>query len=929
MRRSWVVVFGLAAALLAPGPLMAQRTTGSIVGTVTDDTGSVLPGVTVEVSGSAIVGTQTSVTNERGFYRFPALPPGEYDVVFRMSSFATLRQSALKVGVGQSVERDISMKLSQLAEEITVTGEAPVVDTESSKLSTNYDKEWVKNAPIPRFTFFDLINAAPGVNQSNSNSSRSTSLGSGADENSYQLDGTDFTAPFTGAAWPWPNTDAIEEIEILSLGAPAEYGNVSGAVFNVVTRQGSNEFHGDFNYYSQYQGLTSSNTSADQDDGLPFNRDKYQDFTAQLAGPVIKDKLWFLASYQYQRDNSSQPGVDPNFPTRQENDRIFAKLNWQINSNHKLMFAIHNDYYFLPYDQTAAEAPSTIGVESGDNPSPNLTYTGILSDKTYIEARVSGFFGNDHADPLNGGPRVAPRFYNLDTGDITGGTYFFYDSNVFKESASVKVSHFADDFLGGSHDFKFGVQWSRGGVDNGRYGANDFIYTYEYGGQTYGYGYSYEPVTYGGIIHNIGAFFDDTFRVNDRLTLSLGARFDNQRATVPELVAIDASQREAIAAGGDPQGDTIPAISDLFSWNNFSPRLGFNLKLTADGKTVLRGHYGRYYRQMVAGEYTGSIGTSPSRSFFGTYDPAAGGLVDLEVVSESSSNFGIDPSYSNPYTDQFAIGIERELLPDLGLSLNYTKKRGRDYPAWNDVGGTYASATYIDDQGAEASGASIPVNVLVSDPSERFFEITNDPRMKTDIDAFTAQLVKRMSHNWQSTISFSYVKSEGQLPSGRGGPQSAQNTSLAFSSFGQNPNDFVNGQGRLTADRPVSVKVQLVYELPAGFLVGANYNFQSGRPWARRIRVPDTGLTSEINAEVKDGSRRVSDWNVLDFRLSKRFNLTGSGDANVTLFADVLNVFNDDANEDLLSRLGTSSSFGVPAQFLLPRRVMVGGKLTF
>jgi hypothetical protein len=302
--------------------------------------------------------------------------------------------------------------------------------------------------------------------------------------------------------------------------------------------------------------------------------------------------------------------------------------------------------------------------------------------------------------------------------------------------------------------------------------------------------------------------------------------------------------------------------------------------------------------------------------------------VDLEVISESSSSFGVDPNYDNPYTDQFAIGLERELLPDLGLSLNYTRKRGRNYPAWNDIGGDYVSGTYIDDQGAEATGASIPIQILVGDPNDRFFQITNDPRMKTDIDAFTAQLVKRMAHNWQATLSFSYLKSEGQLPSGRGGPQDTQNTSLAFSSFGQNPNDFVNTGGRLVADRPVTVKAQLVYELPAGFLIGANYNFQSGRPWARRIRVPDTGLTTEINAEVRDGERRVQDWNILDLRLSKRINLGASG-AQFVLFGDILNVFNDDASEDLISRLGTSSGYAEPAQFLLPRRVMVGGKLTF
>ena len=192
-----------------------------------------------------------------------------------------------------------------------------MVDTESNVVGTHYDKDWVRNAPIPRFTFFDFLNSAPGVNQTaQTASSRSTSLGSSTSDNSYQLDGTDFTAPYTGAAWPWPNTDAVEEIEVLSLGAPAEYGGLKGAVFNVVTRQGSNTFHGDANFYFQNQGLTSRNTTDEQDGGLPYNRDKYNDATFQLSGPVVKDKLWFFGSYQYQRDYESQAGTDPDFPNK-------------------------------------------------------------------------------------------------------------------------------------------------------------------------------------------------------------------------------------------------------------------------------------------------------------------------------------------------------------------------------------------------------------------------------------------------------------------------------------------------------------------------------------------------------------------------------------------------------------------------------------
>ena len=154
------------------------------------------------------------------------------------------------------------------------------------------------------------------MSASTSTSSRSQSFGSATNENVYLIDGTDFTAPLSGAAWPWPNTDAIEEIQVLSLGAPADYGNLGGAVFNVVTRQGSNAFHGDANFYFQNQSLTGRNTTDAQDSGLPYHRDEFKDTTLQLGGPVMKDKLWFFGSFQYQKDADSQPGTDPAFPAQ-------------------------------------------------------------------------------------------------------------------------------------------------------------------------------------------------------------------------------------------------------------------------------------------------------------------------------------------------------------------------------------------------------------------------------------------------------------------------------------------------------------------------------------------------------------------------------------------------------------------------------------
>jgi len=941
MRKSPLAALLVPALLAVSAPAFAQRTTGAITGVVTDESGAVLPGVTVALRGETVVGVQTSTTSERGAYRFAALPPGAYDLTFTLSGFATINRDKIKVSVGGTEEVNVAMKLSQLTEEITIQGEAPVVDTQSTQVSTTYDKEWVRNAPLKRFSFFDLINAAPGVSQSTTvgvDSYASTVLGSSSDENSYQLDGTDFTSPSTGEAWPYPNTDAIEEIEVLSLGAPAEYGNLQGAVFNVVTRQGSNSFHGDVNGYLQTQGLTGDNTkdvklsdgtfadacASDPTKRCPYNRSAFNDFTAQLSGPVVKDKLWFFVSYQHQVNDESQPGTDPKFPTQSWQNRFFGKINWQLSTNHKLMFAYHDDYYNLPFPQSALQAPSTIQLEHGHNPSPNITYTGVISDKTYIEARVSGFYGKDHADPQNGGPRINPRFKDLDTGQITGGIYTWYDGDVWKTAASAKLSHFADRFLGGSHDFKFGVQFNQGGS---RYntGPNSYIYTtttnpYHYG-ERYGYGYTQLPYVYGGNVRALGVFADDTYKLGSRLSLSLGLRYDNSRAYIPSFDILDAA--------GNPTGRKSDALNDLYTWNVVSPRIGFNLKLTGDGKTVLKGHYGRYYRAVVTGEFS-RTGDSISDQYRGIYNFSTGALEDLQVY-KATGNLHVDPNYKDPYTDQYIVQIERELIKNLALAANFVHKSGNDYAAWNDVTSTFVVVPYVDDQGADATGKTIPVYSLVSSPADRTFLLRTDPRMHTNVNTASFQITKRMSNHWQAVGSVVWEKATGRLPSSLDGPDSAQRSGARTgpdSKFGQDPNDFTNTDGLLLEDRPLVAKLQLVYELPKGFLIGVNFLHQSGRAWARQVNVSTlSNLTTLILAETLDGSRRLPDQNVLDMRLQKEFSL-GKG-FKLALFADALNLLNDNANENIGDRLGTSDAYNQPTEFMLPRRLMLGGKITF
>ena len=170
----------------------------------------------------------------------------------------------------------------------------------------------------------------------------------------------------------------------------------------------------------------------------------------QLGGPIMKDKLWFFGSFQYQKDADSQPGTDPAVPGALVGQALL--LQAELPAQPEQPPAVPDARRLLP-DSRRAPRPTPrrarSAVETGHNPSPGLLWTSVINPTTVFEARYSGFYGVDHGDPLNGGPRVARRFNDLDTGQITGGIYSWYDGKSDKTAFSGKVTKYADNFLGG------------------------------------------------------------------------------------------------------------------------------------------------------------------------------------------------------------------------------------------------------------------------------------------------------------------------------------------------------------------------------------------------------------------------------------------------------------------------------------------------
>jgi hypothetical protein len=904
-RLLWLVA--AVALLTAPLPVWAQRTTGDIRGVITDDSGAVLPGVTVTLRGPAVQGTPTTVSNEQGVYRFPNLAPGVYEIEVELPGFANKKQTGIPVALGATQEVPVQMAVSTQQETITVVAEAPVVDSATTEITTNYNREWVENAPVRRFTFFDLVNASPGVAPSTQTSSRSQAFGSASNENLYLLDGTDFTAPYTGAAWPWPNTDAIEEVQVLSLGANAEYGNVGGAVFNIVTRQGSNQFHGDGNYYFQTDGLTDRNTTDAQDGGQPYNRARFQDTTWQLGGPIMQDKLWFFGSFQYQEDWESQPGTPADFPAKSNAKRYFWKLNYSLNQNNRIQVQTHDDFYEIPERAAADTAPSAISLNSGHNPSPGVLYTAVLNPTTVLEARYSGFYGTADTLPLNGGSKIATRYQDLDTGVVTGGISYWYEGKSFKTAFAGKVTKYADNFLGGSHDFKVGVQYNSGGGEN-LIGNNDYIYTY---GGVPDYGYTQNPYHQGGRMNALGIYADDTLRAG-RFTLNLGLRYDYSKGYFNSFPILDRNANEV---------GTSPAVDKLFDWSVISPRLGATVKLNEAGTTLIKGSWGRYYRGIVTSEFDNATpSVAPRYEFSGLYGP--GGLpLDLSLVSDNSQ-IRIDGGFDNPYTDQYIASFEHQLTDRIGVSVSGVYKKSDNQSGWRDIGGTYANVV------REAEGKSFNLQQLTSGAASRLFLLTNPGDIENTYKGVHFQINKRMSQRWQGTFGITFADTDGRNGSSNARSTPTSNPNSVAGLFGQNPNDYVNSDGILIGDRPVIMKANVVYDLGWRMTLAANYGYQSGRPWGREVRfnglVP--GATRVLYEPFSD-DLRVDALNQLDMRVEKALSF-GHG-MEGAVFGDFLNLFNNDAAQSVLDRRSTSANFGVGSSFVLPRRLMMGAKFRF
>ena len=931
--------FAVALALML-APIAASAQDNALIrGTVTDNTGAVVPGATATLLSDAIIGgTRTAVTNESGVFRFPTLPAGEYAVEISLSGFDTLRYEGIRVSQNSTATLDATLRLASVTETVQVVAEAPLLDVASNASITTFNSELVEELPTER-NFYDYIHIAPGMTQMNSGGGgdRTIAFGSNQQSNSWNIDGIESSAPETGSSWWDPNVDAIEEVEIIGIGAPAEFGNSTGGVFNIVTKKGGDTFSGTGNYFYQSNALTFPEVYADTGTGerveagsanaFAYERENYQDITLTLGGPVVRERVWFMASGQYSRDSSWEAGNDPASATADldRNDKIGLKLTAKINDRNEVFVNTQLEDWAFIGGSSPNVAASAAFVERGGNAAYTVGLNTVLSDNTIFEARYAGWRASDIHDSPTGSFEMP--FRNDDavpTTTFSGGIIYPWDYRTWSNQFAAKVTHYADDFLGAQHEFRFGVQIAQGVAVTGVAAGPNSAYQYQSGGVLYQV--IQEPYRYGGISRDNGFYVDDTVTVNDRLTLNLGLRVDLNRGEIPAyelLASVEGGESEFEAINAVAVEGTAPGDPDIVEWNLVSPRIGFTFRPDEAGRSAIKGFFGIHYDQNVIGNWDAPApGTTPYQLYYVNDD---GSLGD-QIFSVEAGDVTQPDNLLAPRSYHYTAAYEREIGNSMSVGVQYVHKYTDRMVGWSVLGGAYETVQWADPYNGN------PITLL-SQTEQPTLVKGNFPgdfpgapeKYEQTYDGVIFSFAAREASLWNLQGSYTWSRSEGLIP--RPWPE-LQNNPFYGNRHGQDPNAYLNlnnGQ-RLQGDRPHMFRLQGVLFLPWDFLLGVNANFESGKPYSRQIRAPGSLVGQQSQnfivelAGSRDGLSHPTIW-MADVRLGKRVNI---GDVQLKLDAYLYNALNSTAsiwNSSL--RLETPGEDFIPSSWVEPRRLML------
>ena len=961
MRRfGFVGSTGLALLLLCRGPVAFAQVaaTGNVYGTVTDESGAVLPGATATLSGA--LGSRTTTSGAGGEFRFLNVDHGTHKLTVGLTGFSTVSRDVTVTG-NTNVNVPFTLKVASVEETITVQSETPIVDTKRTGTSTTISKEELEDLPSSRDPWA-LMRTIPGVlvdrvNVAGSESGQQSNfIGKGADpkDATWSLDGvvvTDMSA--IGASPTYFTYDSFDEVSFATGGNDVRVAT-GGIGIGLVTKRGTNDFHGSANGYFTHDKVQSSNLPDElTGDARLRGSDKADhteqigDYSIDLGGPVVKDKLWFYGSYEKNDIRIRN--------LRQARDKTvlknyLGKLNWQATGSDMVsLFWFNGAKVKIGRAGSAANfgLPNTEGTfwDQGNfypgqpHGFSKLEWNHVFSPSFFLSAKGS-YYSTGFTLKAQGDDSIPFIIDNI--AGVARGT-----ANTRSFSRPMYTGNLDGNYFfggaGGSHELKFGGSWRRTDAtttDVYPAGGLELILN-----QASNRARFYRDVATGKRTEYATAYLADTF-TRGRLSLNLGLRFDHQ--TGSNLQSSVSAHR---LIPNDLPGLDYSGGGTGVRWNDLSPRAGLTLALDESRKTVLRASYARYAGQLslVDGGWDNPLGTTfleyewLDDNHDGQFQASERGRrtrvfgFDPDNPNAVASTNQIDPAYHSNRDHEIVAGIERELAPNLAVSAAYTWRRSTDLTASQLLSGYYwyswigvKPADFHRGTPVTANGFTAVPWILdpnVAAEASGGLLLTNRPNYHRTFNGLELSLVKRLSNRWMARAAFSYNDWKEHF-----GPGAIMDpTKIALDpqidggqvvSYGAASGKFYYVSAKWQAN------INALYQLPANFEVAANLFGRQGYPKPYTINIDTEGLIGFQSVLVEgpiDQFRYPNVWD-LDVRLAK--NLSLGGHRRLTVAAEVFNALN--ANTELFRNTDASSSaLNRLDEILAPRIARISARLSF
>lgn len=924
------LVIGLILASLAGSAAAAAAqgsASGVVAGTIRDAQGGVLPGVTVTLRNVESGVLRSAVTEGDGTYRLPGLPPGRYSLVAELPGFANAEVRDLTITIGLELQRDLTMALQTLQETVSVTAEAPVVETTQTEVAAVVTQEQIEQLPVANRMPISLALLLPGTSMNNLSGRRPTATigaggGNGGQMNLYYADGGMNTSNNSGQQHLEVPQAAIREFKVNISQSSAEF-NAVGGVVQVVSKSGTNAIHGELFEFFRDKSLNAFDRlekDLHERTGEPKPDYRRHSAGAALGGPIIRDRLHFFASFERSKEDeraiveTGQPqfysALEGSFPRSYMRRAWLARVDWQVSQQQQLFWRYVTDLEHVVCEDCGGSNAANVGANVWSPRDSNLVaHTWVIGSRMLNEVRVQ--LPPSHLDNRNAPPGV-PFWDPARKGEFPPERFASYPPAIFQFPSLTWGSNalsmnwtdrqeYRNDFswTAGSHSVKVGGAYVRL-YSPEEQGVNLGTWTFDrdqfFDGSRAAMANLQNPILFTQTFpplprqlqnHWIQGYVADQWRVRANVTFDIGLRYDNQYRSFNNHISLAGRERLGQLINPDSRGDN----------NNVAPRLGMAWDVNSNGRSVVRAAYGWYYQYVMQNQLRPELTTLLQSSVNiqrPSYPDPYGGLSPQAFVTVSAApNVSIvSDDLENAQAKGATVGFSQELRPNL--------------------------AVHVDGIFTDVDKMFRPANINTPDPVTRARPIAGWGHITElgsigfhDYRAMYVRLDKRFANRHQYMLSYTLAKETNSGPTGVAG---AVLTDLYNPDIDRGPGNGDRRHGFVASGSvvlPFDVNVGGVWTLrstmPLSARAGRDLNadgvagtdYVPGTKRNQGNRGDNEAFLAAVNAwRVQNGRAPIpasqiatNDYNRFDIRVSKALTM---GTRRVELIAQVFNLFGRD-----------------------------------